>query len=54
MQGVLMKQLVGFVMFWVGIGILLTFFMPQEGWFIRALGAFLLVAIGYHLFSGCG
>lgn len=48
-----MKQLVGFVMFWIGIGVLLTFFMPSEGWFLRALAAFLLIIIGYNLFSKC-
>lgn len=48
-----MKQLVGFVIFWIGIGILLTFFMPSDGWFIRALAAFLLVLVGYNLFSKC-
>ena len=48
-----MKQLVGFVMFWMGIGILLTFFMPSEGWFMRALAAFLLILVGDNLFSKC-
>ena len=48
-----MKQLVGFVMFWMGIGILLTFFMPSEGWFMRALAAFLLILVGYKLLSKC-
>lgn len=48
-----MKQLVGFVMFWIGIGVFLTFFMPAEGWFLRAIAAFLLILIGYHMFSKC-
>lgn len=30
-----MKQLLGFVMFWIGVGILTTFFMPVNGWFVR-------------------
>ena len=51
-----MKQLVGFVMFWMGIGILLTFFMPSEGWFMRALAAFCLIVVGgkqfYKFLSG--
>ena len=45
-----MKQLVGFVMFWMGIGILLTFFMPSEGWFMRALAAFVKIILGYKQF----
>lgn len=48
-----MKQMVGFVMFWIGVGILTTFFMPVNGWFVRALAAFALILIGYNLFSSC-
>ena len=46
-----MKQLLGFVMFWIGVGILTTFFMPVQGWFVRALAAFSLMLVGYNLFS---
>lgn len=49
-----MKQLLGFVVFWIGVGILTTFFMPTDGWFVRALAAFALILIGYNLFAGCG
>lgn len=52
-MGALMKQMVGFVMFWIGVGILTTFFMPVNGWFVRALAAFALILIGYNLFSSC-
>ena len=49
-----MKQLLGFVMFWIGVGILPTFFMPVNGWFVRALAAFSLMIVGYNLFSSGG
>lgn len=49
-----MKQLIGFVLFWIGVGVLLTFFMPSEGWFVRALASFLLILVGYNLFTRCG
>ena len=49
-----MKQLLGFVMFWIGVGILTTFFMPVNGWFVRALAAFSLMIVGYNLFSSGG
>ena len=49
-----MKQLLGFVMFWIGVGILTTFFMPVNGWFVRALAAFSLILVGYNLFSSGG
>ena len=48
-----MKQMIGFVMFWMGVGILTTFFMPINGWFVRALAAFVLILMGYNLFSSC-
>ena len=49
-----MRQLLGFVMFWIGVGILTTFFMPVNGWFVRALAAFSLMLVGYNLFSSGG
>lgn len=54
LPGALMKQLLGFVMFWIGVGILTTFFMPVQGWFVRALAAFSLMLVGYNLFSSDG
>lgn len=54
MPGAVMKQLLGFVMFWIGVGILTTFFMPVNGWFVRALAAFSLMIVGYNLFSSGG
>ena len=36
------------------IGILTTFFMPVNGWFVRALAAFSLMIVGYNLFSSGG
>ena len=53
-----MKQLLGFVMFWIGVGILTTFFMPVQGWFVRALAAFSLypmqVFYPYYIFADAG
>jgi len=46
-----MKHLIGFMLFWIGVGILTTFFMPTNGWFLRALASFSLMLIGYNLFS---
>ena len=49
-----MRQLLGCVMFWIGVGILTTFVMPVNGWFVRALAAFSLMLVGYNLFSSGG
>ena len=49
-----MKQLLGFVMFLIGVGILTTIYMPVNGWFVRALAAFSLMIVGYNLFSSGG
>ena len=49
-----MRQLLGFVMFWIGVGMLRSFFMAVNGWFGRVLAAFSLMLVGYNLFSSGG
>lgn len=42
------KQLVGFILFWIAVGMLFMLFMPNNFVGILLAAAFLL--IGYHLF----
>lgn len=46
-----MGRLLGFLLFWVGIGILLGILIPNA--FCAVILAVLLLLIGYNLFCSC-
>ena len=46
-----MSRLLGFLLFWVGIGILLGILIPHG--FLAVILAILLLLIGYNLFCSC-
>ena len=46
-----MGRLLGFLLFWVGIGILLGILIPNA--FCAVILALLLLLIGYNLFCSC-
>ena len=46
-----MSRLVGFLLFWVGIGILLVILIPNG--FLAVILAIILLLIGYNLFCSC-
>ena len=46
-----MSRLLGFLLFWVGIGILLGILIPNG--FLAVILAILLLLIGYNLFCSC-
>ena len=47
----LMRRIVGYTLFFIGIGMLIAFFMPNE--FVTLLLAAGLLILGYLLFCGC-
>ena len=48
-----MKKTVGFIMFWIGIGIFITLFLPEENLFLRIFLSAVLIICGYQCFSNC-
>ncbi len=44
------KQLLGFIMFWMAVGMLFMVFIPNN--FVGVLLAAAFLLIGYYLFSG--
>ncbi len=48
-----MKKSLGFILFWIGIGIFLTLFLPEDNLFIRILLSAILMVCGYLAYSGC-
>ncbi|MDY3917849.1 MAG: hypothetical protein SOZ59_02460 [Candidatus Limivivens sp.] len=46
-----MKRIIGYTLFFIGIGMLIAFFMPNE--FLRLLLAAAFLVLGYLLFCGC-
>ncbi|MBR5508753.1 MAG: hypothetical protein IKV59_01725 [Lachnospiraceae bacterium] len=48
-----MKKQIGFIMFWIGIGIFLTLFLPADNLFIRIMLSAVLILCGFQCFSGC-
>ncbi|HIV26015.1 MAG TPA: hypothetical protein IAB71_09625 [Candidatus Scatomonas pullistercoris] len=46
-----MKRLIGFLMFWTGVGIFLGLLIPNT--FLAVLTAGLLLLAGYNLFCAC-
>lgn len=48
-----MKRTIGFVMFWIGIGIFLTLFLPEENFFFRIILSAVLIICGFQCFTSC-
>lgn len=48
-----MKKTIGFILFWIGIGIFLTLFLPEENLFIRILLSAVLIICGYQCHFSC-
>ena len=46
-----MKRILGFLMFWLGIGVLLGILIPNA--FCAVILAALMLLIGYNLFCSC-
>ena len=44
-----MKKTIGFILFWIGIGIFITLFLPEDNLFLRIF----LILCGYQCFSSC-
>jgi len=45
-----MKRIVGYTLFWIGIGLLISFFLP--GTFMAVFLTVILLIAGYCLFCG--
>ncbi len=45
-----MKRIAGYTLFWIGIGLLVSFFIPGPFWAVLLTGGLLL--FGYLLFCG--
>lgn len=43
-----MRKVVGYTLFWIGIGMVIGFLIPSDT--ISVLLIFLLLVLGYHLF----
>ncbi|MBR9947254.1 hypothetical protein KE530_12570 [Clostridiaceae bacterium Marseille-Q4145] len=48
-----MKKTIGFVMFWIGIGIFLTLFLPADNLFPRILMSAVFIICGYQCYFSC-
>ncbi len=48
-----MKKSLGFILFWIGIGIFITLFLPEENFFIRVILSIVLVVCGYLCYFSC-
>lgn len=42
-----MRKMIGFVLLWISVGILISFFLPNT--FVKVLCILLCVSIGYNL-----
>ena len=49
----IMKKTIGFILFWIGIGIFITLFLPQDHLFIRIILSAVLILCGYQCFFNC-
>lgn len=45
-----MKRIAGYTLFWIGIGLLISFFLPSTFWTVCLTALFLI--LGYFLFCG--
>ncbi len=48
-----MKKTIGFILFWIGIGIFITLFLPEDNLFLRIFLSAVLILCGYQCFSSC-
>ncbi len=48
-----MKKTIGFILFWIGIGIFITLFLPEDNLFLRIFLSAVLILCGYQYFSSC-
>lgn len=48
-----MKRTLGSILFWVGVGIFLTLFLPEDRPFLRIFLSAVLILCGYQCFTGC-
>ncbi|MCD8241439.1 MAG: hypothetical protein LUD73_03325 [Lachnospiraceae bacterium] len=46
-----MRETIGFVLFWIGIGIFITLFLPGDNLFIRILLSSVFLICGYQCYS---
>ncbi len=45
-----MKKTLGFITFWIGIGVFLTLFLPEENFVIRIILSAVLIVCGYECY----
>ena len=48
-----MTKAIGFILFWIGIGIFITLFLPEDNLFLRIFLSAVLILCGYQCFSSC-
>lgn len=48
-----MKKTLGFILFWVGVGIFITLFLPEDHLFLRIFLSAVLILCGYQCYFSC-
>lgn len=48
-----MKKTLGPILFWTGIGIFITLFLPKDDLFLRIFLSAVLILCGYQCFFSC-